>query len=612
MNDELLPWYNSELRFVRRMGQRFARENEKIDQRLGGLGNESIEDPHVARLIEAFAYLNARTRYKLDDDIPEITEAFLDVLYPHFLSPVPSMAIAQLRLNQSQAEQTGGHSVPAGTLLESAPIEGEPCRFRSGYEVNLWPIRVTHAALTHGVLPPVPASWMKSAQSLLEIRLATLLDAVAFSQMPLKRLRFFIKAQTSDAGLIYEQLFNNVLGIAVGSEDRTGPLEILGSTAIRPVGFDTGQVLLPLTARSLPAYAMLTEYFAFPEKFLFFDIDLSRVDLSSAGRELHLRFYLNREAPELEPAVETDCFQLGCTPIINLFSKTAEPIRLTQAEYEYCVVPDARRRRFFEIYSIDGVTASAPDRAPQQFRPFYSTQHGDESPASAYWHASRRMTESVDDPGTDLWMSLVDLNYEPQRHVDRTVRVQTTCFNRDLPRRLPFGRELPLQFAEATGGVLTAACLTRPTAVLRPPLRHGTRWRLISQLCSNPLSLIDSEQDGAEGLREILSLYDRAESPVSRDMIAGLLSLKTRRTTGRITQRIDGRNAAFVCRGIEASVHFDEAKYAGGVFLFASVIERFLSLYCSVNSFVRTVATTEQREESLHQWPPRSGDQLVL
>jgi len=612
MSDELLPWYNSELRFIRRMGQQFARDNQKIAGRLG-LGSDVVEDPHVGRLIEAFAYLNARTRHKIDDDLPEITEAFLNVLYPHYLSPIPSMAISQFRLNQSQAEQTSGQVIKAGTQLETAPVDGEPCRFRCASDVQLWPIRVSDSSLTHGVLPAVSVGWMKSAKALLELALSTYVDKVSFSQLPLESLRFFIKAQPADAYLIYELLFNNVAGIAICSGEGSKPIKILDSLAIKPVGFSLDEMLLPTSARSFPGYTMLTEFFAFPEKFLFFELDLSQVDLAEAGSELKVRLYLDREVPDLEPGIDRTTFQTGCTPVINLFTKTAEPIRLTQTEFEYPVVADLRRQKFFEVYSIDQVTASASDESVQEYRPFYSIQHGDnQDKTAAYWYAARRDSDSENDLGSDLWLSLVDLKFQPEHHNDRTVRVQTTCFNRDLPQRLPFGNELPLQITEQTGGVVSAACITRPTVTLRPPLKHGTRWRLISHLNLNGLSLTDFDSNGAGGFREILSLYDFADSTASRGMIAGLLSVITRRTTGRVSEMIGQRKSTFICRGIETTLHFDEDQYTGSVFLFASVLERFLSLYCSVNSFVRTVATTEQREESLHKWPPRSGDQLVL
>jgi type VI secretion system protein ImpG len=188
-----------------------------------------------------------------------------------------------------------------------------------------------------------------------------------------------------------------------------------------------------------------------------------------------------------------------------------------------------------------------------------------------------------------------------------TVHAETTCLNRDLPYRLPFGGGQPL-LRLASGGPVRLECLTHPTPTLRPALRHGVVWRLISHLTLNHLSLIDYEE-GADALREILRLYDFSDSAQVRGVIDGILSVRTRRVVGRLGGDVRGG----FCRGIEVNIRFDEDRYVGtGVYLFAAVLERFLSLYCSINSFSRTVATTNKREGELARWPPRSGETTLL
>jgi type VI secretion system protein ImpG len=150
---------------------------------------------------------------------------------------------------------------------------------------------------------------------------------------------------------------------------------------------------------------------------------------------------------------------------------------------------------------------------------------------------------------------------------------------------------------------------------LRPPTRRGAHWRLISHLCLNHLSLA-TEGDGKDALQEILRLYDYSDADmtpqlaaVTRHLIEGIVSVSSRRVTGRT-----GRGAASgFARGIEVSVEFDEQKYVGsGVYLFASVLERFLALYVSINSFSQTIARTTQGERYFKKWPPRAGEQLLL
>jgi type VI secretion system protein ImpG len=133
-------------------------------------------------------------------------------------------------------------------------------------------------------------------------------------------------------------------------------------------------------------------------------------------------------------------------------------------------------------------------------------------------------------------------------------------------------------------------------------------WRLISHLSLNHLSLVDYE-DGADALREILKMYDFTDSAETRGMIDGILSVRSRRIVGRTGGGVSGG----FCRGVEVAIHLDEDRFSeGGVFLFASVLERFLGLYCSINSFSKLVATTTRREGDLHKWRPRAGEQVLL
>jgi type VI secretion system protein ImpG len=129
---------------------------------------------------------------------------------------------------------------------------------------------------------------------------------------------------------------------------------------------------------------------------------------------------------------------------------------------------------------------------------------------------------------------------------------------------------------------------------------------LISHLSLNYLSL---SEGGREALQEILQLYNFSDSAAIRQQIAGITNVTSQRVIGRpATMPWNG-----LCRGLEVSIEFDEEKYVGsGVFLFASVLEKFLGLYVSLNSFSQLIATTQQREEPVKRWPPRAGEQILL
>jgi type VI secretion system protein ImpG len=614
MSDELLPFYNRELSFLRRLGAEFADAHPKIAQRLR-LGAESSEDPHVERFIQAAALLNARTRLKLDDDFPELTDALLGVLYPHYQLPIPSLAVVQLELDPAQAPPTEGHTVGRHAAVETEPIEGEPCRFRTGYPVTLWPLAVRSARLSRPPFEAPVTAHAGRAAALLKVVLGVRGEQpVRVGDLALEHLRFYLKGQLQHVFPLYQMLFKNVLGVAVAAfPEDPNPL-VLGPECIRPVGFERDEGLLPYPARSFIGYRLLTEFFAFPEKFLFIDLaGWRRGDLAWLSDRLELYFFLDRSSAELEQNVTADTFRLGCTPVVNLYPQQAEPVALTQTETEYRVVSDARRPLAHEVYSIDRVAALSPDGAAAEYEPFFSVKHADAGRSlGRYWHSIRRRavgTEERPDYGSEVYLSLLDLDFTPSAPAEGTLEVRTTCLNRDLPHRLPFGGDQPrLYLSEPDALVSRLRCLTAPTPTLRPALKHGALWKLISHLSLNHLSL-EGGREGAEALREILKLYDFADSEQTRTTIAGVLDVSSRRAVART----GGEGGDAVCRGVEATIHFNEKCFAGGgLYLFASVLERFLALYATINSFTRLVATVEGKKGEVWRWPPRMGEKVML
>lgn len=608
MSDELLPYYNRELTYIRRLAAEFANAHPKIAGRLR-LTPETIEDPHVSRLIEAFAYLNARLRHKLDDDFPELSDALLGILYPHYTAPIPSMAIVQFT---GQPDQTTHYTVPAGTELESEPVGGETCRFRTCYPATLWPIVIESASLAGRpfVAPANPQAARAGAVACLRLTLRCIAADMTFTQLALDKLRVFLRGQPQEAFPLYELIFNNTVSMALADLSSDASPVLLGPEAIRPVGFAKDEGIIPYPARSFAGYRTLTEYFAFPDKFLFLDLtQLSNKVLLGAGNRLEVFIYLNRTMIELERTVSRESFALGCAPIVNLFALWAEPIQLTRNVSEYRVVAEARRPGTTEVYSLDEVKATAHDGHELHFEPFYSTKHASEREGRrAFWLASRRAAGGAD-PGTEVYLSLLDLDFNPSQPADTVVSTYVTALNRELPSTLPVGGGHPYLFlVEGAAPVSSVACIVPPSATLRPPLRQRGRWRLISHLALNHLSLSD-DSEGADALRDILKLYDFRDSEETRRVIDSIVSVKSRPTVGRAPSR----NANAVCRGTEVRIEFDAERFSGsGLFLLAAVLERFLARYATINTFTRLVAAIKGRPGELRRWPPRAGERELL
>jgi len=601
MDDALLEYYEQELNYVRQMGAEFAGKYPKIAGRLQ-LEHDKSSDPHTERLIEAFAFISARIHKKIDDDFPAITESLFNVIYPHYNNPIPSVTIVRFEpIMQNITE--AGYLIDRGAKLYSKPVNGTACQFTSCQPVHIWPVEVIEAGLKE------PKMLVKDAQQAIHIQLKTA-NNIPFSSLLWKDLRFFLHGQQQHVFQLYELLFNNVCHVECEIGPGTGSSKSLrmAPTAIKPVGFEDEEGILPFSKRSFPGYRLLFEYFCFPQKFLFFDLQgLDRLKHDSSGETLDIWIYLNRVAKS-NLIVNKETFCLNAAPVVNLFSKTAEPIRVEQRKTEYQVVPDLRKRQSTEIYSIDKVTASSTVTTGEQYeyKPFYSMRHhlseNDSRSRRAYWHIQRRLSGKKGDNGTEVFLSFTDLDFKPTDPGVEIILLHTTCTNRDLPARLPFGASGGDFDLEIAAPLARVRSMMKPTPCRRPALGGGLHWRLISHLSLNYLSIIEG---GEEALREILRLYDFDNSPTTRQQINGIAGLKSHYVTKRM-----GRSLG---RGVQVEIEFDEDKYVGtGLFLFSSILERFLGQYVSVNSFSQLVARTIQKSEVLKQWPPRSGNRVLL
>jgi len=362
----------------------------------------------------------------------------------------------------------------------------------------------------------------------------------------------------------------------------------------------------------LIGYRLLQEYFTFPQKFFFLELK-GFEQLSAAGftDKAELVFLISRfEREDREVGVSAKTLRLGCVPVINLFSKTAEPILLDQTRSEYPVIPDVRRRHAMEIFSVDRVSCANPQsREVTYFKPLFSSPH---APArekqQSFWHTTRRPSGRKDDEGTEVYLSLVDLSLRPVRPDSDSVTAHCTCTNRDLASRLPIpsGSESGDFEVERISSVKRIVALRKLTPTLRPPVGRGALWHLISHLSLNYLSLVD---EGKDALQEILRLYNFSDSPHLEKQISGISDLKSKRHFARV---ISENGISFV-RGTRVEMALDEDQFAGaGVYLFATVLEHFLGLYASMNSFSKLVVSTQQRKETLQEWPPRAGQSILM
>lgn len=615
MLDELLPFYERELTYLRQLSGEFAGRYPKIARRLQ-IDGEQSEDPHVERLIEAFAFLSARIHRKLDDDYPEITEAFLQVLYPHYLQPFPSTTIVHFEIDRNKPGIAGRYKIPRHQTVQSPPVQGVSCRFRTAYAVDLWPLAVSSARLDLAQASEHLRRTSLDAAASITLELDTL-GGVTCETLGLSELRFFLDGEAPLMHLLYELLCSRLQGIRVsdGSDDPARSI-VLGKECLQAVGFAPDEGLIDYDERSFLGYRLLTEYFTCPDKFLFLTLrGLDARALRHPGGKLRVQFLLDRYGSSerhtrLQQTLSAGNFKLGCTPVVNLFKQAGEPIRVTHHQASYPVHADSRKPQAFEVISVDRVTRV--ERAGNQesaalVPPFYAVGvDGRNQRPPFYWHTGRQQAVAENDRGTQVELHLTDLDFSPVRPAAEVLSLELSCSNRDLPESLPFGGNHGDFTLPGHSAVSRVRPLRKPTPARRPPVKRGLQWRLISHLSLNHLSIV---AQGTDVLRELLSLYNFADREGLARPIDGIVAIDSRPGTARVSGPL---YSGFV-RGTEIDLTLDESNFVGaGLYLFASVLEHFFALYCAPNSFTRLRLFTTQQEGIVFQWSPRAGDAHVI
>jgi type VI secretion system protein ImpG len=598
-DDDIVRYYNAELTYLRRMGVEFAARYPKIAARLE-LGPDESPDPHVERLLEAFAFLSARIQYKMDSDFPEIPGALLDVLYPSLVQPIPPATIVQFRVAPESPPPPEGSLVPSGSTLNVAAETGPSCRFRTSYAVRLLPVEIAEVSL----LPTTAYDFLNTTDvaGVLAIRLVAL-GGASFDAMPgLDRLRFHITGDPLTTRTLYEMVNANAGSVMLSAGRRKTPVA-LPPSAIRPVGLADDEALLLDAPNGHPGYRLLQEYFAFPEKFLFFDI--TGLDRRPPGNELEILICLHTRPTDM-PKLAPDNLRLNCTPALNLFPKSAEPIRLDHRSAEYAINPDVRREAYTEIHSITEVSLSARDDRPSEIlTPYFSFDHFREDFQSIFWVAQRRPTGRANLPGTEMIMRFVDLDFTMKRPPAETVYIKTLATNRNLAEQVPAGA---LMMPDVPVPAREIICLRRPTPTVYPELDGATYWKLVSQLSLNHLSL-GRGPESLEALQEILFLYCPSNIPSARHQIAGLTRLEANPVVRRV-----GRDAwRGFCQGTSVQIEVDQRAFVGSsALMLGTVLSRFFALYAALNSFVEVSLVAKQREGVWKQWPPTIGDLALI
>jgi type VI secretion system protein ImpG len=579
-------YYQSELTYLRELGREFALANPATASMLAERGG----DPDVERLLEGFAFLTARIRERMEDDVPEIVHTLTDLLLPHFLRTIPVTSIVEFL--PIPGTLRGRHRIARGTELASVPVEGTACRFRTTADVDLLPLTLQDAVFDTSI----------ASSPAIRIQLQTTEQGRSVVFQP-DGIRFFIQGDLALAAMLLLWMTRYCKSVTIrGASGRGGAIKLPASN-IQLVGFNPDCALLPWPTFAPEGYRLLQEYFTLPSKFFFFDVRGLDAALSASEDRFEMVFQFERP-PQLPARVGKEVFRLNCAPVINLFRADADPIRRDPTVYEHLVRASEIDPRHMEVYSVDNVTGLQAGRAERkEYRPFFAFSHaGDLAGDSGYYHV-RRARSPIDD-GVDLYLSIHTPRDVAPAMTEETLSIDLTCTNRSAAGQLRVGEiSVPAPGSPTVAKFKNIVAATRP---VRPPFGASLHWRLLSHLAINQRSLAD-----AQVLRAALDLYN-FQGVVDRQL-GRANRLRTESIRNVAINPVERLFHGIPVRGVGTTIEIEEANFAGegDVYLFGAVLDELLSAHASVNSFSELTIKL-QPSQAEYAWRAKNGRQPIL
>ena len=571
-------YYKSELALIHDLARNFAEANPAT----AGLLKERSSDPDVERLIEAFAFQAAGIRARMDSVMPDIVQGLAELLLPHYLRPLPAATIVEFAPNLRALRSR--HRLPAGRTLTTKPVEGTACRFRTCFDVDLLPLELIDAVLDDGVAAkPV----LRMTLRLSEAGKAALPDC--------NRLRIFLHhGEPTLPATLMLWFARHLTGVSVQGAAGEPPTQ-LGRQAVELVGLSRNLSVLPWPDTAPSGFRLLFEYFTLPSRFHFLDlVGLDRA--RKAGQDIVVNFEFARP-PALPAAVKRENLRLYCTPALNLFEASAEPLAYSPLEREHLLRADGvdpRHMEVCEVRSVVGVGRGANMR--RTFLPFYRFAHAGQAARGAPFYSLRR-TPAIDG-GVDTYINLDEPRGAPPLAHEESVSIELLCTNRHLPRGLQ-----PGAVTESAPGSMFRSYenITPVTAPVRVPLGTDALWRLLSHLALGQRGLAD-----VESLRSMLALYNVQGLNQMED---GRINERQIEAIRKVTREMVTRLVHGVpIRAVRTRIELDEAGFpsVGNAFIFSALLSELSGSLVELNAASEVVATLSASKMEF-PWPVQIG-----
>lgn len=576
-------YYESELQYLREMGREFA----LVHPSTAGLLAERGNDPDVERLLEGFAFLTSRIRERIDDAVPEVVHGLLQLLLPHYLRPVPATSIIQYQ--PALKSLRGVQTLERGTRVASKPVKGLSCEFLTTQAVELLPLRLEDA-------------WLDETQSNRPtLRLAFETTEPGRAVIPRREgFRLLLHGELGLVATLYYWLSRHVARVAIRSEG-SDAVE-LGADVVRPVGFDPENALLPWPRMAHDGYRVLQEYFSLPSKFLFVDIThLDRAGVLQADR-FELAITCERP-PAVNQRIVGDNFRLFCTPVINLFETTGDPVKRDPKIHEHLLRAAGLAPWQAEVYEVASVTGIRQGQSHRrEYKPFVGFHHAVAQGERSYY--TLRPTTSPLDDGIDTYVSVITPLGETPSREEEVLSFELVCTNRSLPAELQLGEiNVSPRGASSPAPFKNVTAVTNP---VRPKLGAELLWRLLSHMAVGRSSLGNKDV-----LQALLDLYNfqRDTSPA----LGRANELKVRSIRQVESQPATRIMGGAPVRGAVTRIELEESMLGsvGEAFLFGCVLDEVYATHVPVNSFNELQLLLHPSKLEM-RWPARSGQLRIL
>lgn len=583
-------YFREELAFLREQGKEFTEIHPQLSRFLHGRNT----DPDVERLLEGFAFLTGRLREKIEDEFPELTHSIINMLWPNYLRPVPSMSIVKFTPEENMSVK---HTISTGIQLNSKAVLGTTCQFRTCRDVVIYPLECNRVFAHHS-----------RESSTIELQMSIKND-LTVEDIQLDMLRFYLGGDKYGSEIVYLWLNHYLEKIIVEVGDAEYQLP---KSALSLVGFNSTDALLPYPKNVYDGYRIIQEYLTFPEGFHFFDLlGLAKAIPNNTSGEFSIRMVFHKTF-ESGLKIHEEMFQLYCTPVVNLFEHDAEPIDLTGKKTEYRVVPSSIAPQHYEVFSInevagwqhsnDNINLRTGKRIYSAFESFRHEVERAKNREALYYRS--RIKSSIRNDGFDNFISFIRGDESTAYGFDEAVSIKLTCTNRQLPVELGIGGIcVP---TENTPTYATFENITIPSYPLRPVLDGSLLWTLISNLSLNYLSLL-SKDALSSVLRayDFKALVDRQAERVSQLRLNGILSIES--------MPVDKLVHGMPIRGLRSKIELDQKAFRseGDLFLFGTILSKFFALYASINSFHELVVINSSNKEE-YTWGIQKGMQPLI